>query len=257
MNQHYFASALLALSLGVAAAQPQAPSVIENSAADVSLVQPRPAADGAYFVGPSVTAPQLVKVMAAGYPLSVSERVGLRLTVLTAIVDANGKATATEVVRSSGDRFDASAINAVTLSRFAPGTLNGTPVPVRIDVEVPFRSSGVQAVPRVVIAERDLNPPPTTPEKKPPSYTPPIPIHTADADFPDPDAKHSYRAVALVTVLVNEEGLPAEVRVMRGLGFGMDEKAVAAVKKYRFLPATDKGKVIAARRSVEVNFPMF
>jgi TonB family protein len=173
------------------------------------------------------------------------------------IVGADGKAAAIEVIRSSGEAFDASAINAVQLSRFAPGGLNGKPVPVRIDVEVPFRSSGVEAVPRVVIAERDLPlPAPAAAGKKPPSYTPPIPIHVAQAAFPDPDVKHSYPAVALVTVLVTKDGLPSEVRVARGLGFGMDEQAVAAVKKYRFLPATQNGKVVAERRNVEVKFPL-
>jgi TonB family protein len=176
--------------------------------------------------------------------------------VLTTIVGVDGKPTATEVVRSGGEAFDASAINAVSQCRFAPGGLNGKAVPVRIDVEVPFRSSGVQAVPRVIVAERDLPPPPPSQGKKPPSYSPPILIHTADADFVDPDARHPYPAVAIVTVLVNAEGLPTEVRVVRGLGFGMDEKAVAAVKKYRFLPAMNKGKVVEARRSVEVKFPL-
>jgi TonB family protein len=253
LNRNGFVLTLLAFCM-TAAAQQQSSPAPESSALGANSVLPKPASDGAYFVGPAVAAPQLVRVMAAGYPFAVSARVGLRMTVLTTIVDVNGKATATEVVRSSGERFDASAINAVTLSRFAPGTLNGKPVPVRIDVEVPFRSSSVQAVPRIVIAERDLDPPQPPEGKKLPSYTPPIPIHVADADFADPDARHSYPAVAIVTVLVNEEGVPTEVRVARGLGFGMDEKAVAAVKKYRFLPAMDKGKVIAARRNVEVNF---
>ena len=41
------------------------------------------------------------------------------------------------------------------------------------------------------------------------------------------------------------------------LGFGMDEKAAAAVMHYRFFPATHKGKPIAARRDVMVSFTKF
>jgi len=48
-----------------------------------------------------------------------------------------------------------------------------------------------------------------------------------------------------------------EVRVSRGLGFGMDEKAAAAVKKWRFVPATSKGRVVPERRNVEVTFTLF
>jgi TonB family protein len=257
MNRWGLAPAVLALCVANVCAQQQTVPVTASTPVATDSPQPKPGQDGAYFVGPSVTAPQLVKVMAAGYPTYVSKKVDLKLTVLTLIVGADGKAAAIEVIRSSGEAFDASAINAVQLSRFAPGGLNGKPVPVRIDVEVPFRSSGVEAVPRVVIAERDLPlPAPAAAGKKPPSYTPPIPIHVAQAAFPDPDVKHSYPAVALVTVLVTKDGLPSEVRVARGLGFGMDEQAVAAVKKYRFLPATQNGKVVAERRNVEVKFPL-
>jgi protein TonB len=63
--------------------------------------------------------------------------------------------------------------------------------------------------------------------------------------------------VAKVSVLVSEEGLPTEVRVARGLGFGLDKKAEAAVWHYKFLPATKKGQPIADRRDVMVNFAIF
>ena len=118
-----------------------------------------------------------------------------------------------------------------------------------------------QAIPEILITERDLPPPDASQledkHHKPLSYTPPIPIHTVDADFADPFAKHPYVQVAIVAVLVNEEGLPKEVRVVRGLGFGLDKKAEAAVWQYRFLPATSKGKPIAARRNVMVEFAKF
>jgi len=256
LNRIGLVVSFLAFGAGVVRAQQQTPLTASEPAATTTSVVQKPAADGTFFVGPQVTTPQLVRVMAAGYPFDVPGKKELKLTVLSTIVDVDGKAKSISVVRSSGEEFDASAINAVGLCRFAPGGLNGKAVPVRIDVEVPFRSTGEQAVPRVIVAERDLAPPPPPDGKKPPSYTPPIPIHTADAEFADPDERHPYPAVALVAVLVNIEGLPEEVRVVRGLGFGTDEKAVAAVKKYRFLPATDKGRVVAARRNVEVKFPM-
>jgi len=92
---------------------------------------------------------------------------------------------------------------------------------------------------------------------KPLSYTPPFPIHTVDADFADVFARHPWVQVAIVSVLVGEDGLPRDVHVRRGLGFGLDEKATAAVMHYRFIPATQKGKAIAARRDVMVSFEKF
>jgi protein TonB len=62
---------------------------------------------------------------------------------------------------------------------------------------------------------------------------------------------------AIVTVQVGEDGLPKEVRVKRGLGFGLDKKAEAAVWQYRFYPATRRGKPIAANREIAVEFTKF
>jgi TonB family protein len=89
------------------------------------------------------------------------------------------------------------------------------------------------------------------------SYTPPFPIHTVDADFSDPFVKHPLVQVAVVSVVVGEDGAPKNVRVRRGLGFGMDEKAVAAVQHYWFFPATEKGKPVEASRDVLVSFEKF
>jgi protein TonB len=38
---------------------------------------------------------------------------------------------------------------------------------------------------------------------------------------------------------------------------GLDENAVAAVKQYRFKPATENGKPVAVYLNVEVNFEIF
>jgi len=132
---------------------------------------------------------------------------------------------------------------------------------VWIYVRVVFRAKRSQTMPEIIITERDLPPPDESQfenkHHEPLAYTPPIPIHTVDADFVDPFAKHPYVQVAIVSVLVSEEGLPKEVRVVRGLGFGLDAKAEAAVWHFRFLPATRKGKPVAASRSVMVSFAKF
>jgi hypothetical protein len=132
---------------------------------------------------------------------------------------------------------------------------------VWIDVRVVFHANRSDAIPQVLIAERDLPPPGEfqleDKHRNPLSYTSPFPIHTVDADFADPFAKHPWVQVAVVTVLVGEDGLPKNVHVRRGLGFGLDEKAAAAVMHYRFFPATQKGKPIAARKDIMVSFAKF
>ena len=220
-----------------------------------------PDPDGVYYPGPEVTAPRMLRTVLALYPDGRSGKDVEGMSVFAMVIDARGIPTHLQLLHSHGDAFDQFASAAMQHSVFEPGKLDGKPVPVWIDVRVVFHSDRSQAVPQVLIAERDLPPPdPEHLEDKhhnPLSYTPPYPIHTVDADFADPFAKHPYVQVALVSVLVSEEGSPKEVRVVRGLGFGLDEKAAAAVWHYRFLPATNKGKPVAARRNVTVEFSKF
>jgi TonB family protein len=224
-------------------------------------VHQTPDQDGVYYVGPEVASPRLVRTVPVPYPDAVSGKDIQGMTVLAMVIDAKGIPQHIQVLHTHGDTFDRGAVAAVKQSVFEPGALAGKPVPVWIDVRVVFHANRSQALPQVLITERDL-PPPDPSEladkhHKPLSYTPPFPIHTVDADFTDPFAKNPYVQVAIVSVLVSEEGLPKEVRVRRGLGFGMDKKAETAVWHYRFLSATSKGRPIEARRDVMVSFVKF
>ena len=45
-----------------------------------------------------------------------------------------------------------------------------------------------------------------------------------------------YQGVSVVSLIVDAHGLPQRIRVVRKLGMGLDEKAVEAVKQYKFRP---------------------
>jgi TonB family protein len=217
--------------------------------------------DGVYYTGPEVTAPQMISTVSVPYPYNVATKDIQGMTVMATVIDANGVPRHIQVLHTHGDAFDQASIAAVKHSTFKPGILAGKPVPVWIDVRVVFSADRSQAAPQVLITERDLPAPDASKledkHHNPLSYTPPFPIHTVDADFADPFSKHPYVQVAVVEVLVGVDGLPKQVHVRRGLGFGLDEKASAAVMHYKFLPATKKGVPIEASRNVQVSFAVF
>jgi len=227
----------------------------------IQSIHQTPDQDGVYYTGPEVTAPQMLRTVLALYPGGIYPKDVQGMSVMAMVIGIDGKPSHIQLLHSHGDLFDRSANAAVMHSTFEPGKLAGKPVPVWIDVRVVFYADHSDAIPQVVIAERDLPPPGEDKledkHHKPLSYTPPFLLHTVDADFVDPFAKHPFVQVAVVTVMVGEDGLPKDVRVRRGLGFGLDEKAAAAVKRYRFFPATEKGRPIAARRDVMVSFATF
>jgi TonB family protein len=233
-----------------------------QDAISVSLpLHQAPDKDGVYYAGPDVTAPRLLSTVYVPYPSGVPAKAIQGMTVLAMVIDASGIPAHIQLLHTHCEAFDQAAIAAVKQSKFEPGKLGDRPVPVWIDVRVVFRADLGKTVPEVLITERDLPPPAESQlldkHRRPLTYTPPYVIHSVDADFNDPFAKHPYVQEAIVGVLVSRDGLPKEVRVERGLGFGLDKKAEAAVWRYRFLPAMRKGTAIEARREVRVDFAKF
>jgi TonB family protein len=233
----------------------------EDTVSPVGQHHQTPDEDGIYYAGPEVRQPKLVRTFSVPYPAELSKNEVQGMTVLAMAINASGKPEHIQLLHKHGEPFDEAAIAAVKHSTFEPGMLDDKPVPVWIDVRVVFYPNRGQGVPEVLISERDLPPPDESQlldkHRNPLSYTPPFLIHTVDADFADPFAAHPYVQVAVVSVLVGEDGLPKEVHVKRGLGFGLDQKAEAAVWQYRFLPATKKGRPLAALQDVMVGFARF
>ncbi len=64
-------------------------------------------------------------------------------------------------------------------------------------------------------------------------------------------------AQVAVGFAVNTSGVAEQIIVKRGCGFGLDEQAVAAVKRWRFQPGLDaNGTPMAVATTVEVNFSL-
>lgn len=92
------------------------------------------------------------------------------------------------------------------------------------------------------------------PTVEPPNRTPPVVVHSVDPQYSKQARRKKITGQVMVSTLVNEQGLPTDVRVERSLGYGLDEEAVKSVSKYRFKPAQQDGKPVAFRVSIEVNF---
>jgi protein TonB len=81
--------------------------------------------------------------------------------------------------------------------------------------------------------------------------------YKVDPEFSEEARKAKFMGIVLVNLIVDANGNPQNVHVLRGVGMGLDEKAVEAVKQYRFKPAREGGKPVAVELNVEVNFQIF
>ena len=86
------------------------------------------------------------------------------------------------------------------------------------------------------------------------SVHPPIVLYSANPEFSEQARREKFSGEVQVYLWVDENGDPKHVRVVRGVGKGLDEKAVEAVRQYKFRPATLNGKAVTVDLYIDVNF---
>ena len=81
--------------------------------------------------------------------------------------------------------------------------------------------------------------------------------HRVPAQYTDEAKRANYEGVCLIGLIVNAQGNPVNVHVVRPLGMGLDEKAIEAIKQYKFKPAMKNGKTpVPVMVTIEVDFKL-
>ncbi|HEY9126236.1 MAG TPA: energy transducer TonB [Acidobacteriaceae bacterium] len=84
-------------------------------------------------------------------------------------------------------------------------------------------------------------------------------VSYVEAEFSDEARRAKYEGTVVISLIVDAQGNPQNIRVARSLGMGLDEKAIEAVRQYKFKPAVDAstGKPVPVPISVQVNFRLY
>jgi TonB family protein len=85
----------------------------------------------------------------------------------------------------------------------------------------------------------------------------PRPIFSPDPEYSEEARKAKYQGVVVLGLVVGPDGRPRDMKVLRSLGLGLDEKAIEAVKNWRFEPAVKDNKPVSVYISVEVDFRLY
>jgi len=78
-----------------------------------------------------------------------------------------------------------------------------------------------------------------------------------DPEYSEEARKAKYQGTCVLWLIVGPDGHPRDIRVSRTLGLGLDEKAIEAVKNWKFEPAMKDGKPVAVQINVEVDFRLY
>ncbi len=85
----------------------------------------------------------------------------------------------------------------------------------------------------------------------------PKPVFSPDPEYSEEARKAKYQGTVVLGLVVGPDGRPRDMKVLRSLGLGLDEKAIEAVKNWRFDPAVKDNKPVAVYISVEVDFRLY
>lgn len=87
--------------------------------------------------------------------------------------------------------------------------------------------------------------------------SPPRVIYQVDPEFSEEARKAKYQGTCTLMLIVGTNGKPSNIRVASSLGMGLDEKAIEAVKQWRFEPSQKDGHPVPVEIAVEVEFHLY
>ena len=90
------------------------------------------------------------------------------------------------------------------------------------------------------------------------SISAPAVLKSVEAKFSDKARRAGYQGVSLISLIVDAQSKPQNLRVVRPRGMGLDGNALEAVRRYKFKPAMKDSKTpVPAMISIEVDFRLY
>lgn len=255
-------------------AQQEIPSSVNDSPGTEIKAGPRILPDGSYRVGGEVLPAKLLSAGEGHYTQEALDAGFQTKGLVFCVVGADG--TASRVV--AGPEFSRGlrdeAANAVRDSRFQPGSYQGKAVPVRLRLAVSFRLNAGKPEVRVyepgddelaelirahsdarrqeIFESRGVQSNVDGHEKVMPRA-----VHVSIPEFTEAARRAKYQGIAIVSLLVDEQGRPTDIKVVKGLDYGLTEQAIRCAERYQFSPGTVDGVPTPMRISIEMNFRLY
>lgn len=82
-------------------------------------------------------------------------------------------------------------------------------------------------------------------------------IYAPDPAYSEIARQARYEATSVLWLVVDADGLPRNITIVRPSGLGLDEEAVRAVSSWKFDPATKEGRPVSVQINVEVSFRLY
>jgi TonB family protein len=82
-------------------------------------------------------------------------------------------------------------------------------------------------------------------------------IYTPDPEYSEKARRLKINGTVILSLIVGIDGLPRNVKVEKGIGYGLDENALEAVRKWKFQPAMKNRRLVETHISVTTSFELY
>ncbi len=82
-------------------------------------------------------------------------------------------------------------------------------------------------------------------------------IYAPEPEFSEEARRTKYQGTVVLWLVVGPDGRTRDIRILQSLGMGLDEKAIDALRHWRFEPGRKDGVPVAVQVNVEVNFHLY
>ncbi len=82
----------------------------------------------------------------------------------------------------------------------------------------------------------------------------PAVLSQVEPEYSEEARKAKFSGTVVLSIVVDANGTPRDIHVVRPLGLGLDEKAIEAVSRWRFRPGMRGGHPVATQATIDVNF---
>ena len=82
----------------------------------------------------------------------------------------------------------------------------------------------------------------------------PVLLNKKEPEYSQEARVAKYQGTVMLYVQINPEGQATNLKLIKSLGFGLDEKAAEAVTQWKFAPGKRDGTPVTVEATIEVNF---
>jgi TonB family protein len=237
--------------------------------------------------GAGLTEPQVLSTQISVATVEKCKKKGHDTITLYVLIDEQGRPQGYYFQNAAGSGVNDSILDfardAIRSDTFAPAKRSGRPIAVRrailLDIDVcitqvkePGGVKSIQVAPLSLPVQTVLTSAAELAQKDginlasegseaaslKDGISAPFPLTTVEARYSDEGRKHRVQGKCLIRLVVDKYGYPQNPRIIQPLDYGLGEKAVEAVLRYRFRPALkNHADPVPVLITVEVNFRLY